>query len=55
MTRFNLLVSPRTQTVSKRLQREIGRRGGIIMQFDPVFEKVSPVVFNDIYPNRVLR
>jgi hypothetical protein len=49
---FNLVISPRTQTISRPLQREIFARNGRIFQYDPVTDKFSNVV---TLGNRVVR
>jgi RHS repeat-associated protein len=49
---FNLVISPRTATVSRPMQRIVRARGGIIVQYDPVTNGFSNVIFQG---NRVIR
>ena len=43
---FNLIISPRTQTISEPLQREIIRTGGTVFEFDDVAGVFKNVTFN---------
>jgi RHS repeat-associated protein len=43
---FNIIISPRTQTVSVPLQRAVQMTGGRIFQFDPATETWSTPTFN---------
>jgi len=49
---FNLIVSPRTQTISGPLRQSIERTGGTIFEFDPVTETFKKVI---IEGNKVIR
>lgn len=49
---FNLIISPRTETVSLPLQRVVRGSGGRVFEYDPVAKKFSNV---DFVNNRVLR
>jgi hypothetical protein len=49
---FNVIISPRTQTVSIPLQQRVRELGGRILQFDPATKTFSSVRFNG---NKVFR
>jgi hypothetical protein len=50
----NLIIGPKTQSVSKQLQQEIRRTGGIIVKYDPGKRAFTKVKFDPKYRNRVL-
>ncbi len=54
-TSFNLIISPRTRTISVPLQRAVRQTGGIIVEFDSVTGRFQNVQFDQSYPNRIKR
>ena len=54
-TSYNLVISPRTQIVSRPLQKAIRQSGGLIVQFDSNLMQFSPINFSKTYKNRILR
>jgi RHS repeat-associated protein len=49
---FSIIISPRTEIVSKPLQAAVAARGGIIIEFDPATKSFRSVRFNG---NKVIR
>ncbi|MEW6736290.1 MAG: RHS repeat-associated core domain-containing protein, partial [Acidobacteriota bacterium] len=54
-TSYNLVIGPRTKTISLRLQRAVIQSGGTIVEFNSTTRSFRSVTFDRIHPNKVVR